>query len=164
MYLFFMVTGYIFTVLSSILILQTYNIFSINKLTKFIYPPKETIFNKIGVSLIPILLWSLIEIAILGTNSYFMLGICLNIFLNCSISYIIIYGYFLISSKETPLVQLVSILIANFFGYAINYISLLIGGTTSMLYNIIAIVVFIIVYTIIKLYPPKNEFFRGTKK
>lgn len=165
MYLFFMIAGFIFTVLSSIIILQTYNIFSITKLTKFIYPTKDTIFNNIGTSIIPILLWGYIEIAILSTNSYFLIGLCLNIFLNCAISYIIIYGYSLISNKENTTIQIVSLIAANFFGYSINYLSLLIGGSISnLLINIIGILAITVFYIIIKIYPPKSEFFRGKTK
>lgn len=161
MYTFFMVSGLIFTILSSILLSQTYNIFPINKLTKFIYPTEETIFNKISISIIPILIWSLIEIPILAINSYFILGIVLNIFLNCSISYIIIYGYQLISNKESEIIKIISIIISCIFGYFINYISIMIGNDYNMIINIISLVVIIVFYIIIKIFPPKSEFFRG---
>lgn len=164
MYLFFMIFGYIFTVLSAIIINQTYNIFPINKLTKFIHPTENTIFNKISTSIIPIILWSFIEIIILGTNKCYILGIVLNIFLNCSISYIIIYGYSLISKEESLVVQIISILVSNFFGYCINYLCLLIGKDTDMLISIISILILTGIYIIIKIYPPKSEFFRGKIK
>lgn len=163
MYQFFMISGFIFTVLSSILISQTYNIFPINKVTKFIYPTEKTIFNNIGVSIIPIILWAFIEIIILGTNSYYILGIILNIFLNCALSYIVIYGYSLISSRKTIVLKVISILVANFFGYTINYLCLLLGRDGNMLINILSIIIFTSFYVVIKIFPPNSEFFRGKK-
>lgn len=161
MYLFFTIAGFLFTVGLSIVLHYIYNIFSVNKITGFLNPQKDTIFNKISISIIPLLLWSFIEVPILGSNYYFILGLILNIFLTCSISYIIRYGYSLISNKENEILNILSITISLLFGFIVNYICLLLGKEISLEVSVIGILIITVFYIIIKVFPPKSEFFRG---
>lgn len=164
MYIFFMVTGFIFTIGLSIVLNYLYSIFSINKITKFLHPTDETIFNQISIPIIPIILWSFIELPILGNNNFFLVGLILNIFLTSSIIYIIKYGYKLISPKESNIVAIIAILVSTFFGFIINYLSLLIGKDGDLLNSIIGLLVITAFYIIIKIFPPKSEFFRGASE
>ena len=164
MYIFFMVAGFIFTIGLSIVLNYLYSIFSINKITKFLHPTDETIFNQISIPIIPIILWSFIELPILGNNNFFLVGLVLNIFLTSSIMYIIKYGYKLISPKESNIVSIIAILVSTFFGFIINYLSLLIGKDGDLLNSIIGLFVITVFYIIIKIFPPKSEFFRGASE
>lgn len=164
MYIFFMVAGFIFTIGLSIVLNYLYSIFSINKITKFLHPTDETIFNQISIPIIPIILWSFIELPILGNNNFFLVGLILNIFLTSSIMYIIKYGYKLISPKESNIVSIIAILVSTFFGFIINYLSLLIGKDGDLLNSIIGLFVITVFYIIIKIFPPKSEFFRGASE
>lgn len=164
MYLFFMISGFIFTILSSLILHYLYNIFSVNKLTEFLHPNKETIFNQISIPLIPIIIWSFIELPILGNNKFFLLGLILNIFLTCAIMYIIKYGYKLISPKENDIINIIAIIISCFFGFIINYLLLLIGINGDLLHSIIGLLIITIFYILIKIFPPKSEFFQGIKE
>ena len=153
MYLFFMITGFLFVTGLSILINYIYEIFSINKITKFLSPTENTIFNKIGITIIPSIIWSLIEIPMLGTNYYFLLGFILNIIISMSVIYVIKYGYNLINKNENNIVKIISIIGGTFFGFTVNYLSLLIG-----------ILLFTVFYILIKIFPPKSNFFRETRE
>ena len=164
MYIFFMVAGFIFTIGLSIVLNYLYSIFSINKITKFLHPTDETIFNQISIPIIPIILWSFIELPILGNNNFFLVGLILNIFLTSSIMYIIKYGYKLISPKESNIVSIIAILVSTFFGFIINYLSLLIGKDGDLLNSIIGLFVITVFYIVIKIFPPKSEFFRGASE
>ena len=166
MYLFFMISGYLFVVGLSIILNYLFELFPINKVTKFLSPLEKTIFNNISISVIPNTLWALIEIVILGTNKYFLIGFLLNIFVSLCVMYVIKYGYTLITNKENNIVNIIAIFFSCFFGFVCNYICLLIGTSTEInaLYSIIGMLVFIAFYVLIKLFPPKSEFFRGTIK
>lgn len=164
MILFFMIFGLLFTIGFSIVLHYIYSIFSINKITNFLNPTENTVFNKISISIIPLILWSYIEIPMLGDNYYFVLGLFLNIFITLSIAYIIKYGYSLISKKESDIVNITSIIVSTFFGFIINYICLLLGKTISIHTSLIGVLIITVFYIIIKIFPPKSEFFRGIKE
>lgn len=155
--------GLVFTIGLSILINYIYSIYSINKITKFIKPTEDTTFNNISVSFIPIVLWALIELPLLANNKYFSLGLALNLFITMAVSYIIKYGYTLISNKESEIVNIIAICTSLIFGYIINYICLLIGKTSSIVHSIIGIICIIGIYLLVKTLPPKSEFFRGNQ-
>lgn len=166
MYLFFMITGFLFVTGLSILINYIYEIFSINKITKFLSPTENTIFNKIGITIIPSIIWSLIEIPMLGTNYYFLLGFILNIIISMSVIYVIKYGYNLINKNENNIVKIISIIGGTFFGFTINYLSLLIGiqRDSKLTTSLIGILLFTVFYILIKIFPPKSNFFRETRE
>ncbi len=163
MYLFFMISGYLFVVGLSIVFNFLFELFPINKLTKFLSPLEKTTFNKINIIIIPNILWSLIEIVILGNNKFFILGFILNVFISMCVMYVIKFGYDLIANRESNIVNVVAIFFSCFFGFFCNYICLLIGVNKQIntLYSIVGILVLIGFYFIIRLYPPKSEFFRG---
>lgn len=161
MYLFFMAFGFVFVIGLSIILNYLYSIFSINKITKFLHPTEETIFNQISIPIIPIILWAFISLPILGNNNFFLIGLLLNIFLTSSVMYIIKYGYKVISSKESNTVSIIAITISSLFGFTINYLSLLIGKSGDLFTSIIGLLIITIFYIIIKIFPPKSEFFRG---
>ncbi len=166
MYLFFMITGFLFVTGLSILINYIYEIFSINKITKFLSPTENTIFNKIGITIIPSIIWSLIEIPMLGTNYYFLLGFILNIIISMSVIYVIKYGYNLINKNENNIVKIISIIGGTFFGFTVNYLSLLIGiqRDSKLTTSLIGILLFTVFYILIKIFPPKSNFFRETRE
>ncbi len=163
MVLFFMISGYLFVVGLSVILTYLFELFSINKVTKFLSPTEDTVFNKIGIVIIPNILWALIEIALLGNNRYFMLGFILNIFISSCLMYVVKYGYSLISNYESNIVNVVAIFFACFFGFLCNYLCLMIGVDKEInpLYSILCLLIFISIYVIIRIFPPKNEFFRG---
>lgn len=166
MYLFFMATGFLFVIGLSILLNNLYELFSINKLTNFLSPTENTIFNKIGITIIPNLLWSLIEITLLGTNYFFLLGLILNITISMSVIYVVKYGYNLINKKESNIVNIISIITGTFFGFTVNYLSLLIGVNreTNLITTLIGILIIIVFYILIKIFPPKSNFFKKTRE
>lgn len=166
MYLFFMISGYLFVVGLSLILSYIFEIFSINKLTTFLSPLEKTTFNRISIVIIPNMLWALIEIVILGSNKLFILGFILNLFISMCVMYVIKFGYDLIANRESNIVNIVAIFFSCFFGFFCNYICLLIGvnKVINPLYSIIGILVCIGIYLIIKFFPPKSEFFRGNSR
>ena len=81
-----------------------------------------------------------------------------------SVSYIIKYGYSLISKKENDIVNIISIFVSTFFGFVINYICLLLGKNINIEISLIGVLITTALYIIIKIFPPKSEFFRGVQE
>lgn len=164
MYLFFMISGLLFVIGLSVLLKFIYEIFPINKITNFLSPTEESVFNNIEKVIIPNILWALIDVSLLGSNYYFLLGFILNIFVSMATIYVIEYGYRLIinKNKNNNLINIISIITGSIFGFSVNYLCLLIGVSKDikMYYSVIGILLFIIIYIIIKLFPPKSNFFK----
>ena len=164
MYLFFMISGLLFVIGLSTLLKFIYEIFPINKITNFLSPTEESIFNNIGIIIIPSILWALIESSLLGNNYYFLLGFILNIFVSMATIYLIEYGYRLIinKNKNNYIINNISIITGSIFGFSVNYLCLLIGISKDikMYYSVIGILLFIIIYVLIKLFTPKSKIFK----
>ena len=162
--LFFTITGIIFTIFSSIVIKDIYNFYPINKITEFLKPTEETVFNRISISVFPIIIWAIVECPILGYNTLFLLGLLLNIVINCSICYIIYYGRTLISHEEETIIPTVTIILANIIGYLINYLTLFIGKFGNILNSIIGLSLVLIVFLLIRIIKPNMFIFKNEKK
>ena len=162
--LFFTIMGIVFTVFSSIIIKDIYDYYPINKITEFLNPTEDTVYNKISVCIIPIIAWAVIECIVLGYNSFFLLGLILNITINCSIFYIIHYGHTLISQDEEKVVSIITIVLANIVGFLINYLLLLIGSYGNILNSIIGLALLIILFILIRVIKPNILIFKNQKK
>ena len=166
MYLFFMIGGYLFVTASSVLLLYLFEMFSINAFTKFLKPLEKTTFNYIGISILPNIIWAFIELIAMASNKLFILSFIFNIFITISIMYVIKNGYEMINKKESESLEPISIFISCFLGFICNYMCLLIGinheinawASFFMLISLTAI------YVILRLYPPKTEFFKGPEE
>lgn len=163
MYLFFMISGFLFVSMASILFSFIYELFEVNEITSFIRPTNNSVYNNITISIIPLIIWTLIEMIVLSDNRLFALGFILNAFLNMSIIYVIRYGYKIITNKTSPIVDIISIIIAVLFGFLCNYLCLKVGApyTINPLITIIIVAIFITVFVLIRKHPPKYEFFSG---
>ncbi|MBQ6546631.1 MAG: hypothetical protein IJL74_01375 [Bacilli bacterium] len=163
MYYFFIISGYLFVVGLSIVFDHLFELFPITKLTKFLSPIDETTFNRIGIVIIPNIVWSLIELIILGNNKLFVLGLLLNIFISVCVMYVIKFGYDLIANKESGVVNIIAIFFSCFFGFFCNYICLAIGTNKQInpLFSLLGVLILVAIYVIIRVFPPKIEFFKG---
>lgn len=128
MYLFFTVCGFLFVAISSIIINYIYDIFPINKVTVFLKPLDRASINKFNITLIPILLWSYIELPMLITNKYFVVSVLANSFISCVVMYIIKNSSYLINRKTENVTEGIAIVIATVFGQLIGYLFLLMGA------------------------------------
>lgn len=148
MYLFFMISGFLFVTMASILFSYIYDLFEVNEITTFIKPTDNSVYTNITISIIPLIIWSLIEMIVLHSNKFFMLGVLLNVILNVSILYVIRYGYNIFKNEKSPIIEIVSIIIAAFFGFLSNYLCLNVsnGNTVNPLINLIIMALFIGVF------------------
>ena len=162
--LFFTITGIVFTIFSSIVIKDIYDFYPINKLTEFLKPTEETVFNIISISVFPIIIWAIVECPILGYNNLFLPGLLLNIALNCSICYIIYYGSNLINHEEDKVTSIITIILANIVGYLINYLTLFIGGFGNILNSIIGLALILVLFISIRIIKPNILIFKNQKK
>jgi len=147
MYLFFTICGFLFVTISSTIINYIYDIFPINKITTFLKPLGKNFLNQINITLIPILLWSYIELPMLVTNKYFVLSIILNSFVSCIVIYIIKNSSYLINKKTENTVDGIAITFATLFGQLIQYLILLLG--TNALKNAILQMILLLGYSAI---------------
>lgn len=164
MILFFMVFGFLFTLGSSIVLKFIYNVFSINRITNFLSPTDDTVWGRVSISIIPILVWAFIEVPLLGSNDKFLIGLLANIFITCSVFYVVYYTYVLIFDRENKFIDVFSIVSSLIFGYIVNYITLLIGGDVDIIYSLIGLGIFSLFFVFVKVFPPNSYFFRGKEK
>ncbi|MDO4369366.1 MAG: DUF6512 family protein [bacterium] len=164
MILFFMSFGFLFTLGSSIVLKFIYNIFPINKVTNFLSPTDDTVWSKVSISIIPILVWAFIEVPLVGGNDRFLIGLLANIFITCSVAYIVYYTYILIFKSESKIIDVIYISSSLIFGYIVNYITLLIGNKMSVINSLIGLGVICLIFVFIKIFPPNSNFFRGVQK
>lgn len=166
MYLFFTVMGFLFIFLASLGIYFIYDIFPINKVTNFLNPILDSVWNKINITIIPIVVWSYIELPILGFNSYFMVALILNCCVSSAIMYVIRYGNLIINNSNNKFVDIMSIFVATVLGQMISYIVFLLNARNS--FGIWVSIVGVLLYTLfifmLKISPPRSEFFMGNKK
>ena len=166
MYLFFMICGYIFVTSASIVLIYLFELFSINAFTKFLNPLEKSTFNNVGISIFPNIIWAVIELIAISTNKMFIVGFLMNVFVTMSLMYVIQNGYEMVTKKESEVVKPISIFISCFFGFICNYMCLLIGVKHEIhsLASILLMIALTSIYILIKLYPPKIEFFKGIEE
>lgn len=164
MILFFMIFGFLFSLGASIVLKFIYNVFSINRITNFLSPTDDTVWERVSISIIPILVWAFIEVPLLGSNDKFLIGILANIFITCSVFYVVYYTYVLIFNRENKFIDVFSIVSSLIFGYIVNYITLLIGGDVDIIYSLIGLGIFSLFFIFVKVFPPNSYFFRGKEK
>lgn len=167
MYTFFVVFGFLFVSASATFLNYIYDIFAINKITNFLQPlDNRSIWNKINVTILPILIWSLIEFPILGGNGNFILSIIVNIVLSCAVIYEIKYSCMVFFNKENNTINLISIYVATLFGQAVSFMILKMKTffNGNYLISIISLVLLIIIYVLISTHPPKTSFFKVIEK
>ena len=163
MYLFFMISGFLFVSMASILFNYIYELFEVNEITSFLKPTNDSIYSNITITIIPLIMWSLIELIVLSDNRFFALGFILNSFLNISIIYVIKYGYSLITNEKSTIVDILSIIVSVLLGFICNYLCLKVAGpfTINPVITLIIMTIFIGVFVIIRKHPPRHEFFIG---
>lgn len=165
MYLFFMFGGIIFVCFASIIIYFIYDIFPIGKITTFLNPIQKSLWNDINISVIPTLVWGLIELPVLGINNLFIISIISNICLSSAVVYVIKYGYLLIKKESNDVLNIISIIISTVFGFVLAYLILNISNTNNynLYFSIGELLVLIGFVFYLKLFPPKSFFFTEKK-
>lgn len=161
MYSFFVVFGFFFVATASISINYIYRVFSINNVTNFLYPTDgRNVLYEINVTALPTIIWSFIELPVLGNNINFIISVILNIIIACSIMYIFKYGVFLIAKQENNFINNTSIIFASVIGQMVSYMVLKskvivdIGGY-SYLVSIIGLLLLLLIHCIVIFDMPK---------
>lgn len=161
MNVFFSIFGFVFITAFAIVTEYLYEFFPINKITNFFKPTTKGTWSKVNATILPIILWSCIATPILIKNSNFLISVVLNIFVSCSVLYVIRFVA-LVFKKENHTINIISIVIATLLGQLLNYLVLLVGKeNTHFYYSLIGIIALLFIYVSITLYPPQSSFFRG---
>ena len=162
MYLFYLVFGFIFISIISLITNNIYYFYSINDFTRFLKPTEKTLYNDIGINIMPILLWNLFAVPLLGEYIYFGLGTILNIFVSCLVMYIFINISDLFDKEKYNIFESIFILIAVMLGQLINVLVIKIsnGYTISPFVSFAILVILIVLFFIFRVAPPKISFFR----
>lgn len=144
MYLFFTICGFLFVSISGIIINYIYDLFPINRVTSFLKPLENNVFNKINITLLPILLWSCIEFPLLVSNKYFFVSILANSFTSCVVMYIIKNSSYLINKRSEEVSDIIGIFIATFFGQLLQYLVLLldISSKSNIIFQTVCFVIY----------------------
>lgn len=167
MYAFFVVFGFLFVCISSTFLNYIYDVFPINKITNFLSPiNNKNSWNQISIVILPIFIWSFIELPILGVNNNFILAILANILISCAIIYEIKYAALFFFDKENNTINLVSIYIATLFGQTVSFLVLKMKPffNSNLLISFISLLIIFGIFILIKLYPPKRKVFIRTEK
>lgn len=163
MYIYFTVFGILFTSVFASITNYMYDLFPINKITNFFAPLGGGIWHKINALTLPTILWSFIEVPVLGDLSFFFLSVILNVCIQCSIMYVIKYSSLLIFKNENNFINLISIFVASVVGFFLAYLIFIISSVSMkyMLVSIISLLLIMCLYIVVIYFPPKSEFFRG---
>lgn len=160
MYSFFTIFGFLFIIIASILINYIYNVFSVNKITNFLYPINgRNILNEINITVLPTIVWGFVELPILGSNSNFIFSIILNILVSCAIMYEIKYGSYIFLKKEKSYINIISIIVAVSIGQLVSYMILkskpfINLNNTQYIISITGIILILIIHSLIILKIP----------
>lgn len=148
MYLFFTIFGIIFVGSASTVLNYLYDIFSINKITQFFKPIEKSTWNEINITVLPTLIWACIALPILGSNTNFLIAILLNIFISCSIIYVVKYSIYLTLNKENSFINLIAIYIAVLVGQFVSFMILKIEPVISLniWISIVGLIILLIAY------------------
>ena len=161
MYAFFTIFGFLFIVISSILTNYIYTVFSINKVTNFLYPTDgRNIIDEINITVLPIIVWGFVELPILGYNDNFIISILLNILVSCSIMYEIKYGFYLVLKKEIKFINIIAICLAAMLGQIVSYMilksnPLIILNNIEYIVSIIGMIIILLLHSLIILKIPQ---------
>ena len=165
MYLFFTSFGFVFVALFATVTNYILELFPYNKVTSFFIPKTEGIWNKISVTILPIILWSFIESPVLASKSTFVLATFLNIFVSCSVIYVIKYGAFVLFNKEGNTVNILAIFVSSFIGSLLSYMLFFISTNgTNAIFALGCLAVLLVCYIIVTLFPPETKFFGFVKE
>lgn len=163
MYTFFTIGGFIFVLAFSIFTNYIYDIFPINKITSFIKPDNDKgIWNKISITVLPIIIWSLIELPILGTNENYIIAVLFNIIISCAIIYEIRFSCKIIFNLENNYTNIISIIVASSVGQLVAFMILKMKPLFNFntWYSIGGIIFLIFIFIMFRYFPPKTDFFR----
>ena len=125
MYTFFTILGILFVITASVLINYIYKIFSINAITNFLHPTNgNRVINEINITVLPIILWSFIELPVLGKNDNFVFAVILNIIVSCAIMYEVKYGLYVVVKLENTFSEVLAIIMASVIGQGVAFMIL----------------------------------------
>ncbi len=164
MYAFFTIFGFIFVSIFATVTNYIYEIFPFNRFTNFLYQiDNKGIWSKINVTVLPILIWSLVGLPILGNNANFIVSVAVNIIISSAIIYEIRYGALMLANKENDKINLISIYIGALIGQTISFMILKMQTLWqgSYLISILGIIFMIAIHCLLIIKPPKKGFFKG---
>jgi len=163
MYTFFTIFGFVFIVIASILINYIYNVFSINKVTNYLYPTDgKNVLNEINITVLPIIVWGFVELPVLSGNSNFLIATILNILVACAIMYEIKYGIYVLFKTESKFINIIAIIISTAFGQLISYMifksnPIIDFGNISYIISIIGIILLLGIHSTLILKTPLSK-------
>ena len=165
MEIFFAVFGFFFVSIFATVTNYLYEFFPYNNFFKIIHSLEEGIFNKINILILPIIIWTMIELPLLGNKNLLFLSLLLNITISSAIVYVIKYGMFGLFEKVGNTVNLISIYIGAFVGQFISFLIISISNSNlNVFIAITEVLIILILYILIMLFPPRTNFFTGATK
>ena len=160
MYIFFTIFGIVFVILFATVSNFLHDFFEDSLVVDIIAPKDKGLWSKINLTVFPTVIWGLIELPVLGNHNFLLLSVLINLSVSAAVIYVIKIGAETLFKKTNQIINIVSIVIATFVGFLASYILLISSKQTQNLYvNILGLIIFLGVYTMIVLYPPKTEFF-----
>lgn len=166
MYMYFTIFGILFVSCFATVTNFLYDFFPINKFTNFFKPLGKGIWHKISDLVLPTILWSFIELPILGNLKLFWIATVLNLCIGSSLMYVIKYGSYVLLKKENNIINLISIYVSTIVSYLLSYFMFMLSSVNNhyIIISIVILLICLLIYIIVNLFPPKSEFFRGYEK
>ena len=166
MYLYFTIFGILFVGCFATVTNYLYEFLPINKFTNFFKPLGKGVWHKINDLVLPTILWGFIELPILGNLKLFGVSFILNVCIGCSVMYVIKYGSYVLFKKENNIINLISIYASTIVAFVLSYFMFMLSSVNNyyIIISIVVIMLWLVIYTLVTLFPPKSEFFRGYEK
>lgn len=158
----FEILGFLFIGSCALLFHYVDEVFKPNKFTDLFSINNDSIWENLKVIILPIILWSFIELPYLKNNNNILIAKALQIFISIALIFVIYYGLQALINKKSPLLKGIAIYVASLISSLVSYMILSIDTIFSipLLITIGVFILFIIIYCLLTYCPPKLSWFK----
>lgn len=159
---YFCLVGFIVIGAFCLYLRYAYELTNHNKYISIFSSINNSIWEHIKIIIYPTLIWSIIELPILGSNGNFIFAIILNVFVSCSFVYVFHLVNNLVFEKPNDYFEIIGYTIAIAIGQFVSFLVLSITSIISLpvYISIIFIVICTIICFLLHIYIPQNYFFQ----
>jgi hypothetical protein len=160
--IFFELLGFLFISSCALLFHYVDYFFKPNKFTDILSTNNDSIWENLKVVVLPIILWTFIELPAVSTNKNVLLATIIKLFITMALLFVIYYSSQVILKKKPPLLKGIAIYVASFIGSITAYMILSMKTVidVNLIVTISILVIFIIIYLVLSLVPPKIFLFQ----
>lgn len=162
MLIFFELLGFLFIGSCALLFHYVDYFFKPNKFTDILSTNNDSIWENLKVVILPIILWAFIELPAISANKNILLAKCAQLFITMALLFVIYYSSQVLLKKKSPVIKGIAIYAGSLLGAFTSYMILSCNTliAANLIVTVCVLVIFIIIYVILSLVPPKMFLFK----